>query len=315
MAKISVIIPVKNPASDIKKVVYSVLNQNYQDFQLLIVTNDDINLPFNNKISVIKFTNEYNTPQLLNLGVKQSNSEYICFLNPNDLFLYNALKLRYEKFQKNSNPIACYGFGIDTDINYQVKKNQNYEYFTKKDVNLPDNDIKTALSGDINLSISSLMVKKEVFENIEFNTYLKTTYVWDFIIRLFNNYESRICQILDPIYISSEEEYNIVYNNQKYFIEYLKESNYILDNFFNNSQVSDKFKDLNIQCFKNLYSYMFYILIEYFPHNFWLRFYLLISYLKKNKQFENKLIDFWFIATLINSLTIAKKHILTKKFA
>ncbi|MDD3014052.1 MAG: glycosyltransferase family 2 protein [Candidatus Gastranaerophilales bacterium] len=315
MAKISVIIPFKNSDADIKKVVYSVLNQNFQDFHLLIVTDEDINIPFNNKISIIKLNNEYNTSQLLNIGIKQSNSDYICFLGPNDLLLYDALKLRYEEFQRNKSLIACYAFGIDTDFDYQIKQNQNYEYFTQKNVNLPENNIKAVLSGAINLSVSSFMIKKEVFKNIEFNPLLKTTYVWDFIIRLFNNYEGEICQIFDPVYISSEEEYNIRQNNQKYFIEYLKESNYILDNFFNNLELTDKFKDLNLQCFKNLYSYMFFILVEYFPYNFWLRFYLLVSYLKKNKQFDNKLMDFWFIGILINSLTVAKKNFLTKKFA
>jgi hypothetical protein len=247
-----------------------------KDFNILIVTTRNISLPVSNKIEIIRLNNEQTIPLLLNIGIKENTSEYVCFLNPNDLLLFNALKIRYEEFQKYENIAACYGLGIDTDINYQVKQNLNYEYFTQPNIILPKNDIRQILSMDINLSISSLMMKKEVSKSIEFNPFLKTTYVWDFIIRLFSNYEEKVCQISDPVYISREEEYNIKYNNQKYFIEYLKEATYILDNYFSNPDMPDKLKDLNIQCFKNLYSYLFFILVEYFPYNFWLRFYLLI---------------------------------------
>lgn len=316
MAKISVILPLKNPDADLKKVVYSVLNQNFQDFHLFIIANNDINFSLGDKISLIKLTGDYHISQLLNFGIKYADSEYICFLNPNDLLLYNALKIRFDEFQKNNKLVACYGFGIDTDIDYQVKQNQNYEYFTDQNTSLPKNNIKTVLSGDMNLSISSLMLRKNIFENIElFNPYLKTTYSWDFIIKLFANYENEICQIKDPIYISREEECSIKQNNQKYFVEYLKESTCILDNFFNDLELTEKLKELKFQCFKNLYSYMFFILVEYFPYNFWLRFYLLISYLKKNQEFDNKLVEVWFISLLLNSLTLAKRNYLSGKLA
>jgi len=315
MAKISVIIPFKDSSADIKKVLYSVLNQNMQDFNILIVTDMDIDLPLSSKINIIKSDKEQNVSQMLNIGIKQTSSEYICLLNPNDLFLYNALKLRYEEFQKDKSLFVCYGLGIDTDINYQIKQNINYEYFVQKDISFPGNDINAVLSMDMNLSMSSLMFRKEVADNIEFNPLLKSTYLWDYFIRLFANYENKICQISDPIYISRDEEHNIRGNNQKYFIDFSKESIYVLDCYFSKGNITEELKEVHIQCFKNLYSYLFFILVEYFPYNFWLRFYLLISYLKKNKQFNNKLIDFWFIAILINSISLTKKRLFSNQFA
>jgi|GEM_PF-3394745 len=312
MAKINVIIPYKTSGTDINKTVYSVLNQNFQDFEVLVISDNDVSLPPDKKLKNIKLNGKHNIPQLLNFGIKYSNSGLICFLNPNDLLLYNALKLRYEKFLQHPTIAACYGFGIDTDIDYKVKYNQSYEYFINYKPDLPENSIRTVLSGDISISVSSLMLRRDIFDGAWFNPFLKNAYTWDFIIRLFNRYEGEICQISDPVYISREEEYSIKHNNQKYFIEYLKESNYILDAFFNSTETSDKLKNLNLECFKNLYSYMFYILIEYFPLNFWLRFYLLISYLKKNRQLDNKLIDLWFIAALINSLSVSKKQLLSE---
>jgi hypothetical protein len=306
MHKISIIIPL-NTSKKINKVIYSALNQNYQDFQILIITDKNIDLIQNKKITVIKVQKNCNIPTLLNIGIEASDSKYVCFLNPNDLLLYNALKNRYQEFQKNNDLAVCYGFGIDTDNDYQVIQNQNYQYFSDN-IRLPENNIRTALSSEMDLSFSSFMIKKDILMNLKFDPALKTTYIWDFIIKLFNNYGENICQINEPVYISSENKYN----NQSNFINYLKEANNLLDDYFKKAIQEN---DFNINCFRRLYYYMFSILIEYYPSNFWLRFYLLASYLNKNKQLENKLFEFWFLCVLFNSVTVAKNSLLKQKIA
>ncbi|OGI18594.1 MAG: hypothetical protein A2287_10675 [Candidatus Melainabacteria bacterium RIFOXYA12_FULL_32_12] len=304
MYNISVVIPVEKQTKEFNKVIQSVLNQNYQDFQIIVVSSCKIDNPvINPKIQYISLYHAKSTPELLNKSIHYINSNLVCFLNPNDLLLYNALKLRYEKFIQNHSLVACYGFGIDTDLNYQVKCNQNYEYFYKNE-QLPHNSLKSILSGNIRPSISSLMIKTDVLKRLNFNQNLKFNFTWDFFIKLFRNFDDNICQMQEAIYISRNEELLINEYDKSYFTKQVKETLLVLDNFFEKT-----FEDnsARYKVYRDNYSHFFSILTEYYPYNYWLRVYLLTSYIRKNKELGNKILDLWFLSVLLNSIIAANK--------
>lgn len=314
MAKISVIIPAKSEKSDLKKVLYSLLNQNFQDFEILVISDKDIKISLNDpKIRNIRTDNPENIPELLNESIKYINSDLVCFLNQEDLLLYNALELRYIEFLKNHDLTACYGLGFDSDLSYEIKKNQNYEYFFREEKALPENSINSVLCGDIFPSVSSLMIKTKAFRKLEYNTSLDIVYAWDFFIRLFEYYKGNIIQINEPVYISRELNAAIAGNKRKYFINCLKESTKVLDIYFSGQNNSEKLNLDKYYCYKSLYYSFLFLLIEYFPFSYLSRIHLLVLYFQKNSELEGRLFDLQFLSMLLNSLIIAGKEIRTDK--
>ncbi|EKE04160.1 MAG: Glycosyl transferase, group 2 family protein [uncultured bacterium] len=306
MYNISVIIPVIEEFKDLNKIIQSVLNQNYQDFQVIVVSNCKIEKPVvDPRIQYINLYYAKNIPELLNKSINYINTELTCFINPNDLLLYNALELRLQKFRNNHALVACYGFGFDTDCDYQVKCNHNYEYFYNNE-NLPSNNLKSVLQGDIRPTISSLMIKTEILKQLCFNENLKFNYDWDFFIKLFKSFGDNTYQLKEAIYLSKNEAETVKQYNKSFFIKYVKETLSILDTFFEETLLYKPI-EAKYKIYKDNYSRFFTALTEHFPGDHLLRIYLLTSYIRKNNEFGNKILDFWFLSLLLNSLIATNK--------
>lgn len=110
MSKIAIIMPVYNGADYLEFSINSVLNQTYKDFQLICVNDNstdnslEILKNFQAKDSrIIVLTKDNAGPGVaLNYGIKNSKSEYICFLDQDDLYSNDYLEtmLFYvEKYQ------------------------------------------------------------------------------------------------------------------------------------------------------------------------------------------------------------------------
>lgn len=109
----SVIMPAYNAELTIKDSIESVLNQTYDNFKLYII-NDCSN---DNTESIIQ---SYNDPRIIyiknvtnkgvsdsrNIGIDLSTSEYISFLDSDDIWIHNKLKLQLDEFKKGYD-IVC----------------------------------------------------------------------------------------------------------------------------------------------------------------------------------------------------------------
>jgi glycosyltransferase involved in cell wall biosynthesis len=102
----SVIIPLYNRANIISKAIISVLNQTFQDFELIIVddcssdASIDVVKKYQEQDSRIKLlVNEKNQERCIsrNRGIEESQGKYICFLDSDDEFLTFHLQLIYDK--------------------------------------------------------------------------------------------------------------------------------------------------------------------------------------------------------------------------
>lgn len=110
---ISVIIPVYNRENFIKESVLSVLNQTYKNFELIVY--DDGSIDNTEKVmnKIIKYYPLYNIRYIKSLknlgpsfarnrGVELSKGEFIAFLDSDDLWLKNKLKVQIEKMIENN---------------------------------------------------------------------------------------------------------------------------------------------------------------------------------------------------------------------
>ncbi len=106
---VSIILPTFNRAQLLSRAIESVLNQSFEDWELIIIddgSSDDtyevVNkyLVEHDNIRYIKHTNRFISLSL-NVGVKASCGKYITYLSSDDEFKKDHLKLRCDFLEKN----------------------------------------------------------------------------------------------------------------------------------------------------------------------------------------------------------------------
>ncbi len=113
MPKVSVIIPTYNREQYLSDAVKSVLNQTYQDFELIIIddgsTDKTRRLIENFKNNKIKYyyQNNKGVSSSRNVGIKISRGTFICFLDSDDYWLPKKLE-RQIKFNKTNHDILIH---------------------------------------------------------------------------------------------------------------------------------------------------------------------------------------------------------------
>lgn len=109
MPKISVIIPAYNAERFIAETIQSVLNQTFQDFELIVLNDGskdktpEIVQEFCNKDERVKLINKPNTgvSDTRNMGMRIAQGEYIAFLDADDLYLPTYLEKKFHFLEKN----------------------------------------------------------------------------------------------------------------------------------------------------------------------------------------------------------------------
>ena len=109
MPKVSVIIPTHNRCNFLKTAIQSVLNQTYQDFELLVVNDastdrtEEILYGFDDKrIKYIKHESNKGGAITRNTGIMEARGEYIAFLDDDDEWLPEKLGLQVALLDKKS---------------------------------------------------------------------------------------------------------------------------------------------------------------------------------------------------------------------
>lgn len=109
--KISFIVPVYNVAPYLKDCLDSLLNQNFDSFEIIIVydTSEDESLDIctsyaNNDSRVCVFTREVNEGRLCgarNFGIRQARGEYICIIDSDDIVSKDLLRITYDMITRH----------------------------------------------------------------------------------------------------------------------------------------------------------------------------------------------------------------------
>ena len=105
MPLVSVIIPTYNRSRWIGKAVESVLNQTFQDFELIVVddgSTDDTGeklSPYLNRIVLLSQPNR-GVSAARNLGVRRASGKYFCFLDSDDLWRSRKLEIQLAKMHE-----------------------------------------------------------------------------------------------------------------------------------------------------------------------------------------------------------------------
>ena len=113
MPKVSVIIPTCNRPELLSRAIKSVLNQTYQDFELIVVDDGDEKLAedvvrqFNNhRIKYIKHSEQKGGSAARNTGIKAAQGEFIAFLDDDDEWLPEKLEIQMTRFENTPREVG-----------------------------------------------------------------------------------------------------------------------------------------------------------------------------------------------------------------
>lgn len=187
MPLVSVIIPAYNRENTISRAVQSVLNQTFQDFEIIIVndaswdnTTNMIGSFKDPRIHLINHDFNKGASASRNTGVKNATGNYVAFLDSDDEWVPSKLEVQLKAMQNDhgSSPrmrLSCTGFNIHLlDDNKTIeKKLDNHKH--------PNYSIAVGCEFSPG---STLMVAREVFNEVGFfDENLPRLEDWDWLLR------------------------------------------------------------------------------------------------------------------------------------
>ncbi len=124
--KVSVILPTYNRAHLIKRAIQSVLDQTYQNFEIIVVddgstdnTEEQVRSFNNPKIRYIRYNENKGAAFARNAGIKASRGDYIAFQDSDDEWFPHKLQRQMEAF-KNASPEV----GVVYTGSWRIKDNE-----------------------------------------------------------------------------------------------------------------------------------------------------------------------------------------------
>lgn len=187
---VSVIIPNYNYANYVREAIDSVLDQTYENVEIIVVDDGskdgskEILESYGNKIKAV-FQENAGVSKARNNGVEQSKGEYLAFLDADDIWLPEKIEKQVELFEKDKS-LGLVHVGVeDIDKNGDVIET-----------------ILNGLSGSVSHEFllferavvlgggSGMMIPRKVFDNIGgFDLELLTSADWDICYHICRRYE------------------------------------------------------------------------------------------------------------------------------
>jgi len=261
---VSVIIPVYNGKDKIGRAIDSVLNQTFEDFELIIVddasTDGTIDTVLNYKderILTVRHSKNRERSASRNDGAKLARGKYLAFLDHDDEWLPYKLEKQVKCLEKSGSE-----FGVIYSGYYQIIEGNNLNDNTTDNITespflccvkkLEGNLYDELKRGDFILP-STVMIKKNIFDKVGgFDERLAFPEAWELWLRL-----SKITQfkfIKDPLvnrYIHGNNSISMVndpFSKDNFFryLKYLEEKHGdVVGEILLNIWLTNNFKDLD----------------------------------------------------------------------
>ena len=188
---ISIVMPTYNREKTIKESVDSLLNQTYKDIEIIIVddgstdnTEKIIQEYQDKRIKYIKLEGNKGACYARNVGIKNSNGDYVAFHDSDDICVQNKIELQFNNIIKNKSDFDF----CDSSKFYENK-------IIKK---VPSKYMKLVIKlfgyyyaacYQNYISTPCLMVKKQILKEYLFDEELPRFQDYDLIIRLLSKYK------------------------------------------------------------------------------------------------------------------------------
>lgn len=229
---VSVIIPSFNRKNKVLEAIKSVLDQDVDNVEIIVIDDGSIDGTFEYLESLslpIKVIRQKNggVSNARNTGIDAALGLYIAFLDSDDLWLPGKLKAQLEYFDKNPNIFVTY---TDQYLNIDGKNLDK----TRFQRDLPKNKMPFPAFVDYTpIHTSTVMLKRDVFDKVgKFNEHLAVHEDVELWNRLSDNYEFGYIEKPLGVYrwesnaehITSNKNQNKFIENGRYYLELYKKN-------------------------------------------------------------------------------------------
>lgn len=170
MAEISVLMPAYNSSEFIKEAINSILNQTFSDFELIIVndgstdnTHQIISAFSDARIKYYQNDSNKGLAYVRNRLIELSTSDYIAFLDSDDIAEKERLEIQYNFFKQQKS------LGLIAASVHSINENGKLEHTNWK-FNLNENELPVHLLFYNPIVTSTVMFKKELLPNEVFRS-------------------------------------------------------------------------------------------------------------------------------------------------
>ncbi|MBW4568368.1 MAG: glycosyltransferase [Tolypothrix carrinoi HA7290-LM1] len=258
MPKISVIIPVYNGEKTIEATINSVLQQTFDDFELIIInasstdsTLEIISQIQDERIKVFTY-NRANVAVNRNRGFNQSKCEFVTFLDADDLWTADKLEAQYKILQENPQAGVVYSLTDAIDENSKFLCRWSYATWTG------DVYTKLLLANFIG-SGSNVMVRSKALKEVgDFDESLTNAQDLDMWLRLAKKYEFISIKKVQIFYrISANSMSSNILGMEKSYLQIIEKACY--------DERAASYQYLKQYSIANLYKYLGYKALEASP--------------------------------------------------
>jgi len=261
MPKISVIIATYNRAQYLPEAIDSVLNQSYQDFELVIVDDGSVD---DTKAIVDKYINS-NTGKIRyfyqenkgpgaarNRGIKEAKGEYVAFLDSDDIWLPEKLEKQSRYLEENPGYAMVYTDAYEFNRKVVTKKSK----LATNDRGTMSGEILEHLGMGCFIFLSTVMVRKHVLEQIgSFNPNITIGEDWELWLKIAGKHK---IGFIDEILVGYRKHAENIINNLELELQCRHR---VINNIFNQDireeRLFNKRKSFHSKiCFQGGYHYL-----------------------------------------------------------
>src|SRR5690625_179140 len=226
---ISIIVPIYNAQKHLKKCLYSILNQTYKNWELILINDGSTDKSQSIIQEIIKENPDKNIqyvfqenagPSIVrNKGISLANGTYLCFVDADDYMDEKALVLMYNAMQINKVDLVCAGY---YECNTRFPKGLALHDFAleKQNTILDKEDYQKNLFKGVSGVLWAKLFKKEIFikHSIQLNPEIRLSE--DLLVVIaYSKY-------VDKVYILSDKVYYYNRIGEEGLSRNIKESNF-----------------------------------------------------------------------------------------
>ena len=257
MALISVIIPVYNGEKTIKETILSVLNQTFEDWELIIINDGSTDSTIeiitqiqDNRIRVFNFENA-GLARSRNRGIDHSQGEFISFLDADDLWTTDKLEAQFQTLQNNPKVMVAYSWTDYIDQSSQFLHSGRH-------ITINGNVYQHLLVNNFLENGSNPLIRKQALNQVGgFDSSINSVADWDMWLRLAAGYQFVAVPLPQILYRVSARSMSSQIKNQE------RECLKVIEKAFKSAPESQQ----NLKCLSlsNLYKYLTFKAIEDSP--------------------------------------------------
>lgn len=157
--------PVYNGEKYIKETIESVLTQTFSDFEFIIIDDgskdDTLNILNNfndNRIKILK-QNHGGIVKALNMGIKESQGEYIVRIDADDMCMINRFEILSKYMDDHKNTVVCGSWSEMINENGEVVDELKY-------APIQDNDIRKYILLHNPFTHPSVIFRRSIFDKV-----------------------------------------------------------------------------------------------------------------------------------------------------